>query len=582
MAHIIQPLFQHFQELLEVYETCYGTVSNPGMAARIASNLANIHSILVKGLRPDNPDLVNTIYCACYYDHFSILSGRGWSNLIDLIPQVMPHPRNYRLEVHFNLRVLSACGLGDRPIADAQPMVDQTLESFTYFNDADLKCWSHADYQFTLVTNISPPGRFYDILSEYFYSGNNEIPRGIHFAETGLSLSISTGNIRRQADLLGTLALMKWRTGDYLGGQKQAYMSRKLAKICGNPYIEATALNIESTCWYSLGSYKHSIALLRRARDLLRLCGMSGGELDNIIISTQAEVHLAKSEYLDAWNIQTQILHSCSMEQTPYQHALALLSIAHIDVEIGVLGHELHKNLATASQLFACMGHSKGLISCDIVKARLDLKEGHFLTVKSLFQTSVITAWGKDTEIVSYCLETLGDVCLWPATDDVSYNAPVTFLVHSLKVRQKLQIHKALQFLGDVYLVYGDQQTATSLFVVALEGLTQMDVHRSRAECMLRLGDLVKLQGDLVKAGELWKTMRPLFKRSSQQKQMADIDERLAGINSEQLDSPTQDLHAPPTASPDELDLGVMNIPLSKVEEVESLDDSTYPVLVPA
>ncbi|KAJ7457738.1 P-loop containing nucleoside triphosphate hydrolase protein, partial [Mycena latifolia] len=49
-AHIIRPLRQHFQELLEVYEVYYGTVSNPGTVARIASNLANIHNILVKGL----------------------------------------------------------------------------------------------------------------------------------------------------------------------------------------------------------------------------------------------------------------------------------------------------------------------------------------------------------------------------------------------------------------------------------------------------------------------------------------------------------------------------------------------------
>ncbi|KAJ7457800.1 P-loop containing nucleoside triphosphate hydrolase protein, partial [Mycena latifolia] len=50
MAHIVQPLCQHFQRLLEVYETYYGTVSNPGTVVRIISNFANIHNILVKGL----------------------------------------------------------------------------------------------------------------------------------------------------------------------------------------------------------------------------------------------------------------------------------------------------------------------------------------------------------------------------------------------------------------------------------------------------------------------------------------------------------------------------------------------------
>jgi hypothetical protein len=102
--------------------------------------------------------------------------------------------------------------------------------------------------------------------------------------------------------------------------------------------------------------------------------------------------------------------------------------------------------------------------------------------------------------------------------------------VHSLKLKEKLGIHKALQFLGDIFLASDDEETATSLFTVALEGFTQMDVHRSRAECMLRLGDISKSHGNLLKAVELWETARPLFKQSSQAKQVENIDESLAGV----------------------------------------------------
>ncbi|KAJ7464004.1 hypothetical protein FB451DRAFT_1179844 [Mycena latifolia] len=530
-AHIMRPLCQHFHELLEVYETYYGTVSNSGTVARIASNLANIHNILVKGLTPDNPDLVNTIYCACYFDHFSYLAGHGFSQVIDLIPNVLPHPRSYRLEVYFDLCLLS--GYKYRPIANAQHIMDQALESFTYFDDPDLKC------------------RCYDILSGYLDQNSNEISRAVHFAETGLSLSISTGNIRQQSGLLGALASIKWKTGDYSAGREHAYESQRLAKIVGNPYKEAWALRVESMCWDALGNYKHSISLLRRAQDLLRLCGMSGGSLDDQIMNSKAEVHLLKSEYLEARKIQTQIIHHCTTAENPYEHAMALLNIALIDVEIGGLSYELHKNLATAHQLFTSMVDSTGIIYCDMVKAAMDVKEGDFLTACCQFRQSLACVWGKDIEAISYCLERLGDVCLWTATDHVSYNATVTFLAHSLKLRQKLQIHKALQFLGDIYLAHGDQQTAMSLWVVALKGFTWMDVHRSRAECMLRIGDLLKLQGDSMKAGELWKTARPLFEQSSQGKQMMDIDERLAGISYK-------------------LDLGLINVGPSMAEEVET------------
>ncbi|KAJ7457742.1 hypothetical protein FB451DRAFT_1183060 [Mycena latifolia] len=569
MAHIVKPLRQYFQELLEVYETYHGHASTAGAVARITSNLANIHNILVNGLHQHNPELVDIIYCACHWDRFSVLSGRGPSQVIDLVPNVLPHPRNHRFEVCFAIRLLNAGGF--RPIPEAQNIVDQALESFAYFDDPDLKC------------------SFYDSLAEYFRDVNTDIPRAISFAQTGLSLSISTGNIRRQSDLLSTVALIQWTTGDYSAGQENAHESRRLAKICGNLFKEAWALQIESTCWHVLGNYKHSITLSTQARDLLRLCGMSGGQLDNYIMGIQAEVHLLKSEYLEARNVQTQIMHCCSIEQNPYQHCVALLSIAQIDVEIGVSRHELSKNLAIASQFFVGMGYPEGVSYCDIVKAAMDVKEGDFLRAICQFQKSLTLAWGHNAEAVSYCLERLGDVCLWPATDDVSYNETVTFLVHSLKLTQKREVYKALQFLGDVYLAHGDQQTAISLWVIALEGFTQMDVHRSRAECMLRLGDISKMQGDLMKAGEHWKTARPLFQRSSQEHQIAHIDERLAGIGHDLLDGPTKtlirllDLNAP-TASPDELDLGLMNTTLSKVEEVESVsaDDGTDAVFVPA
>jgi hypothetical protein len=62
-----------------------------------------------------------------------------------------------------------------------------------------------------------------------------------------------------------------------------------------------------------------------------------------------------------------------------------------------------------------------------------------------------------------------------------------------------------------------------------------MDVHRSRAECMLRLGDISKRHDNLLRAVELWETARLLFERSSQAKQIEHIDQRLAGVNEDML-----------------------------------------------
>ncbi|KAJ7457434.1 hypothetical protein FB451DRAFT_1509712 [Mycena latifolia] len=322
-----------------------------------------------------------------------------------------------------------------------------------------------------------------------------------------------------------------WRAGDYSGSWEHAYESRMLARISGNLFMEAYALRFESMCWNTLGSYNQSIMLAKRARDLLSLCAMSGGQLDTYILSTQAEVHLLKLEYVEARTIHTQLLHTAQIDQSPYYHASVLLTMAQIDVEIGALIDGVVRNLHTAKQLFSNIKQSRGILLCDAVIAALEVNVGDLSKAMSLFQACLKSVWGKHTEAVSYCLERLGNPSLWLAMDHASSHWTAIFLVYSLKCKQKLEINKALQFFGDVYLANGDQVTAVSLLTVVLEGFTKMDVHRSRAECMLRLADISELHGDLPKAIELWRTARPLFERSLQAKQVDHIDKQLARMS---------------------------------------------------
>jgi hypothetical protein len=94
------------------------------------------------------------------------------------------------------------------------------------------------------------------------------------------------------------------------------------------------------------------------------------------------------------------------------------------------------------------------------------------------------------------------------------------FLVQALKSKQRLPIPKAFPFLGDLFLAQGKRNTATSLFAVALDGFVQMDVHRNKGECMLRLADLAAQDGEFPNSIELWKTARPSLERSSQTAQI--------------------------------------------------------------
>jgi hypothetical protein len=87
--------------------------------------------------------------------------------------------------------------------------------------------------------------------------------------------------------------------------------------------------------------------------------------------------------------------------------------------------------------------------------------------------------------------------------------------VQSKKAHARLTLHKALQFLGDFLPVNGDKATAQTLFIVALKGFTHMDVHRNRAQCMVRLGDLAREEDNMVEAMSFWEDARPLFEKSA-------------------------------------------------------------------
>ncbi|KAJ7880164.1 hypothetical protein B0H13DRAFT_2278757 [Mycena leptocephala] len=360
---------------------------------------------------------------------------------------------------------------------------------------------------------------------------------------------------------LRTLAWINQYHGDYFTSQVHANKAQKLAQISGNLFRESEALYLETTCWTALGNYKQGISLSTRARDLLSLCGLSGGGLDFNIMVTQAEIHKFKSEYVEAHSIHTSLLDGISADQNPHKYSFALLNIAEIDISLGAPKDVVQRNCDTAKRMFRTTGFSSGVMMCDIILADLYLREGNMLNAKDLLKRCIRLSSGR-SEIISYCLERLGNASHWGVPNWMSSWTTV-FLVHSVRQKERLGIYKALEFFGDIFLAQGDDHTATSLFTVALDGFTKMDVHRSRAECMIRLGDISKGHGNLLKAVELWDTARPLFEQSSQVKEVEHVDERLASVSENVLEQHRKNLVC----------LAELNVPSAAVEEINGMSD---------
>ncbi|KAJ7083777.1 hypothetical protein C8R44DRAFT_53211 [Mycena epipterygia] len=535
---LFHPLCRYFHLLLNLYGKYHGLLHNNGRISQIISNLENLQQLLLLELHPDNPELTDVVDCILSLNGFGRLTGHRYTGLMDHIPALFPQPQiegKYATEMLLTIHC--------HPIADPEALIHQGITHFQYFNDPALEC------------------RFYNTVGYYYQYHKHDTTLAIQSFEKALTLAKSCGDLRCHSITLERMGWLKYTLGAYSAGQMHFQEAEQIAQLCGNLYQEAVALGAETTCLISLGNFKESVFLCQRARELLKLCGMQDGAADIFIMVNLAEVHLLKSEYLDARSIHIELAQKTSAEQNPVHHAGSLLNIAEIDVMIGADILEVQQSLNKAKPIFSTLWQTNSVNQCEAVLADLYLREGNMVAAQELLQQSLMRGLGNDPQVVSYCLERFADIACWVSTNiNWSCRWPVIYLAQAQKAQTKLAIYKALRFIGDIFLSEGDENTAHNLFVVALEGFTYMDVHRSRADCMLRLGDIAKHRGDLVKATDLWTEARPLFEWSSQAKDIIQIDTRLASVDQVMLDmhqkrlAVLNELEAP-TTSLDELSM---------------------------
>jgi tetratricopeptide (TPR) repeat protein len=421
---------------------------------------------------------------------------------------------------------ISETQISETQVSETQ--ISEVLEQLACVDATDIKCMLSNKYFCLELTNLI--GKVYIGISTYYSECKGDLPMATKFCQSAISLAMLTGDTRRHSIALCSLAWIKWQLGDYSAAKLDAYESQRLARISGNFLNEASSLRIAAVCWHMLGNYRQSVSLSNRAMHLLRLCGISGGNfMLHAMLNSQAEAHKMKSEYVEAHNIHTQILHKHSTGQDLYLCGIATLNIAEIDITMASPKENIQEKIDAAKVIFTALRVHAPIMWCECVQADLNLREGDKSGANTLFCKSLTGSWGQQCDIVSYCLERLADLGRWNGHHSIS-PWPTVLLAYSLKSKEKLGVNKALQFLGDVFHTQNDEDTAVTLYMVALEGFTSMDVHQSRAECMLRLGDIFNGHGNLITAMGLWETARPLFVRSSQAKQAKAIDERLASV----------------------------------------------------
>ncbi|KAJ7735057.1 hypothetical protein B0H16DRAFT_1765640 [Mycena metata] len=367
--------------------------------------------------------------------------------------------------------------------------------------------------------------RFYAAAGTAF--GPQPNSQHLKFLEKALTLSRSIGDCEGQYLAIIYIANFRWRIGDCKSALAIGKEAHQLAYQTTDLYQVSRAMRIIALSLTALGDYTGSVTQLTRARELFSLCRITSGQLHHNILNSQAEIHLQKSEYAEARSIYTMSIQDNLVDPSSLLCGLTLLNLSLISVLIGATD-TVHHTLDRAQEVFTGTKHQLGTMYCTMILADLNLTEENKASTKTQFQDHLKSAWDTDTQAVAYCLERLADISRWPIElKHVTW--PVLYLCHAHMSKRKLAFYKALLFIGDLFIDV-DEVTAESLFLVALEGFTFMDVHRSRAQCMLRLGDIVQKRGKMTKAAELWTSARSLFERSLQAKDIAAIDMRLVTL----------------------------------------------------
>ncbi|KAJ7243280.1 hypothetical protein C8J57DRAFT_1243573 [Mycena rebaudengoi] len=265
---------------------------------------------------------------------------------------------------------------------------------------------------------------------------------------------------------------------------------------------------------------------------MLTTCGLQQGVLSLWTLNLQAETHLVKSEYSQSRALQVTIASSC--QPSAHNAILANLNIALIDTATDADSKLIHEII------HSCRFHSKALyglkareisLLANRADAELCLRDGAVETANAMFE-KCFASTQHDTAMALLFAERLGDHSTGMNGISATLRWGGVLLSLALKCKNKRQTMQSLRCLGQIFSAQGDDETALSLFKVALDGFTFMDVHRWRVDCMVRMADIQNNCGEFIKAIELWEAARPLFKRSSQMKDVIAINARLAAVDS--------------------------------------------------
>ncbi|KAK7053515.1 NB-ARC domain-containing protein [Favolaschia claudopus] len=507
----------YFQDLLDIWGSTHKRVPSAGLTAELMGNLGNINELFFEGLVTEDPSTLKFIGLSIItLDEFSHTMLQGMHPLFRRLPHLIRVSDDAELRWRYGGRCLRYSD----PIRTAGENLDVWIQEGMEYFDAQ----THPNDQAIIF--------FHSAAAHYNLVEFLDIQKSMELNKRALSLADEAGNVELQLLCLDTEFDIAHRLGERSRQFEIVRRGLALAESSSNhSVLQSNWLMTDAWLNILVGNLPRALASCTQADEILESCGMLESEKHLWALNIRGEVHLNKSEYIEARQLTVEILRTKSLAVLERHYANALISMAQLDILIGGPEEEILASIQTAEKVYETLDAHRILL-CSMMRGYLDVRSGNTDSARSRFLSSATKSRGTYTDSHSMCLIALGD----PKHQFFDPTETLRWAVVSLSFERLSQNFvnslTAVRCLADTHVLLEDDETALSLFQVALEGGTQIDIHRLRAECMTGIGDVWFRRGDLKQAEEMWTNAHPLFLRSSQIKDAAAVEERLEGLRS--------------------------------------------------
>ncbi|KAJ7212736.1 hypothetical protein C8J57DRAFT_1483578 [Mycena rebaudengoi] len=511
-------LREHFHQILDLWNQ-FKNLNVSDIQPQISQNLGNFNTVLHDGLEPEGLDIVQNLRSILFLNNFYNRVHDTYSPLLLQLSGQMLHWKDNQIFGEYLIEL---------------------LDTSEYLPDLDLNSDITLGTQHVTSKDPLEQSRWYHSLGLYLQMAKSDLAGALQYFQTAYSLAESTGYPTIVGyHALASICAILIDTGKPLSALTYAKEAYRYAEHIGDIYGQAQSLSLQGQSHLYLANYWHAQHLLQKSGHILATLGHQQSRLNLAILNVQAEIHLVKSEYLESRKLQLAIASSC--QATSYKGILANLNMAIIDITTGADSKIIHKSLdIIQSHVKTLYGYYSRLISliADYVAAELCLHDGAIGLANAMFEKCFVSSLDMpQQELALLCAEKLGDLSTGMNGIPTTLQWTGIFLGLALKCKDKRQTMQAFRCLGQISSAQGDDETALNLFNVALDGFTFMDVHHWRADCMVRIADILNGCGEGMKAVGLWKTARPLFERSSQMKDVIKIDTKITEVDSAVLEN---------------------------------------------